>query len=103
MLCMGATAMATNYYAAPGANGSGTSISDPGDLASLASSKSFAGGDSLFLMDGVYYTHSRRLELRSHRSIQYSITYATLLRRAMRVVWQAAKSIWTLPTMWPKC
>ncbi|MBR4276329.1 MAG: hypothetical protein IKQ32_05130 [Prevotella sp.] len=55
MLCMGATAMATNYYAAPGANGSGTSISDPGDLASLASSKSFAGGDSLFLMDGVYY------------------------------------------------
>ncbi len=53
-LCMGLMASATNYYAAPGAKGDGKSISNPGDLNTLAS-KTIAGGDSLFLMDGVYY------------------------------------------------
>ena len=60
MMCAMAlsSAQATNYYAAPGGKGSGTSTSDPGDLCTLAASKSFAGGDSLFLMDGVYYITS---------------------------------------------
>jgi hypothetical protein len=53
-LMAGTVAMATNYYAAPGATGSGTSINDPGDIVKLAS-KTIAGGDSLFLLDGVYY------------------------------------------------
>lgn len=55
LLCMSSLALATNYYAAPSAKGSGKSISDPGDISSLISSKSFVGGDSIFLMDGVYY------------------------------------------------
>lgn len=46
--------MATNYYAKPGATGDGKSISTPGDLNNLAS-KTIQGGDSLFLLDGVYY------------------------------------------------
>lgn len=46
--------MATNYYAAPGASGDGKSTETPGDLNDLAS-KTIAGGDSLFLLDGVYY------------------------------------------------
>lgn len=56
MVCLwvSATALATNYYAAPGATGSGTSIATPGDLNQLAS-KTIQGGDSLFLLDGVYY------------------------------------------------
>ena len=48
------TLNATNYYAAPGATGDGKSINTPGDLNKLAS-KTIAGGDSLFLLDGVYY------------------------------------------------
>ena len=48
------TGFATNYYAAPGATGNGTSVTNPGDLNTLAS-KTIAGGDSLFLMDGIYY------------------------------------------------
>ena len=51
---MTAMSRANNYYAAPGAKGSGTSVSDPGDLNKLAS-KTIAGGDSLYLLDGVYY------------------------------------------------
>ena len=56
-LCACALAMlqATNYYTAPGAKGDGKSINTPGDLNTLASSKSLLGDDSLFLMDGVYY------------------------------------------------
>ena len=54
ILCMTAMSRANNYYAAPGAKGSGTSVSDPGDLNKLAS-KTIAGGDSLYLLDGVYY------------------------------------------------
>ena len=53
-LCITMTGFATNYFAAPGATGSGTSVSNPGDLNKLAS-KTIAGGDSLFLMDGIYY------------------------------------------------
>ena len=52
--CALATLQATNYYAAPGAKGDGKSISNPGDLNNLAA-KTIAGGDSLFLTDGVYY------------------------------------------------
>lgn len=54
MLCMTAMSHANNYYAAPGATGDGKSINTPGDLNTLAS-KTIQGGDSLFLMDGVYY------------------------------------------------
>mgnify|MGYP002625984238 FL=1 len=57
MASLCAIANATNYYAAPGKNGSGTSIDDPGDINKLAS-KTIAGGDSLFLLDGVYYITS---------------------------------------------
>ena len=53
-LCVSAVSMATNYYAAPGATGDGSSINTPGDLNKLAS-KTIQGGDSLFLLDGVYY------------------------------------------------
>lgn len=53
-LSVSAISMATNYYAAPGATGDGMSINTPGDLNKLAS-KTIQGGDSLFLMDGVYY------------------------------------------------
>ena len=53
-LCVSAMSMATNYYAAPGAKGDGKSINTPGDLNTLAN-KTIAGGDSLFLLDGVYY------------------------------------------------
>ena len=52
--CLFGMAQATNYYAAPGAKGDGKSISNPGDLNNLAA-KTIAGGDSLFLTDGVYY------------------------------------------------
>lgn len=54
--CLAASvfAAATNYYAAPGATGDGKTINTPGDLNKLAS-KTIQGGDSLFLMDGVYY------------------------------------------------
>ena len=52
--CLFGMTQATNYYAAPGAKGDGKSISNPGDLNNLAA-KTIAGGDSLFLMDGVYY------------------------------------------------
>ncbi len=51
---MSAMSIATNYYAAPGATGDGKSINTPGDLNYLAS-KTIQGGDSLFLLDGVYY------------------------------------------------
>ena len=54
MLCMTAMSHANNYYAAPGATGDGKSINTPGDLNQLAS-KTIQGGDSLFLMDGIYY------------------------------------------------
>ena len=54
LLGMSTLVSATNYYAAPGAKGDGKSISNPGDLNNLAS-KTIAGGDSLFLLDGVYY------------------------------------------------
>jgi hypothetical protein len=54
-LCLCTTLDATNYYAAPGAKGDGKSINTPGDLNTLASSKNFLSGDSLFLLDGVYY------------------------------------------------
>ncbi len=53
-LCVSAMSTATNYYAAPGAKGDGKSINTPGDLNTLAS-KTIQGGDSLFLLDGVYY------------------------------------------------
>ena len=52
--CLFGMTQATNYYAAPGAKGDGKSISNPGDLNNLAA-KTIAGGDSLFLTDGVYY------------------------------------------------
>ena len=54
ILCLSITTTATNYYAAPGATGDGKSINTPGDINTLAS-KTIAGGDSLFLLDGVYY------------------------------------------------
>ena len=54
MMCMGSSIHATNYYAAPGASGDGKSVNTPGNLNTLAS-KTIQGGDSLFLMDGVYY------------------------------------------------
>ena len=52
-LCLSIATTATNYYTSPGAKGDGKSISTPGDLNNLA--KNLASGDSLFLMDGVYY------------------------------------------------
>ena len=52
-LCLSITMTATNYYTAPGATGNGKALSTPGDLNTLA--KNLASGDSLFLMDGVYY------------------------------------------------
>ena len=54
LVCMCTSMRATNYYAAPGATGDGKTENTPGDLNKLAS-KTIAGGDSLFLMDGVYY------------------------------------------------
>ena len=54
LVCMCTSVMATNYYAAPGATGDGKTENTPGDLNVLAS-KTIVGGDSLFLMDGVYY------------------------------------------------
>lgn len=53
-LSMTVVSMATNYYAAPDATGDGKTVETPGDLNKLAS-KTIAGGDSLFLMDGIYY------------------------------------------------
>ncbi|MCR5151710.1 MAG: hypothetical protein K6A98_00975 [Prevotella sp.] len=54
LACNCAIMLATDYFAAPGAKGSGTSVNDPGDLNILAS-KTIAGGDNLYLLDGVYY------------------------------------------------
>lgn len=56
LVCL-SIAEATNYYAAPGKSGSGKSIDDPGDINNLAA-KVIQGGDSLFLLDGVYYVTS---------------------------------------------
>ena len=58
LLSMSTLVSATNYYAAPGAKGDGKSISNPGDLNTLAAAKDLVGGDSLFLLDGVYYITS---------------------------------------------
>ena len=54
MVCLGSSVQAAKYYAAPGATGDGKTVTNPGDLNKLAS-KTIAGGDSLLLLDGVYY------------------------------------------------
>ena len=58
LLSMSTLVSATNYYAAPGAKGDGKSMTTPGDLNTLAAAKDLVGGDSLFLLDGVYYITS---------------------------------------------
>ncbi len=55
-LCTLATlgAGATDYYAAPGATGDGSSYDKPGDIVKLAANKNLKAGDKIYLEDGVY-------------------------------------------------
>ena len=54
LLCAGAAPlMAATWYAAPGANGSGTSAADPGDLRALVETRA-AAGDTVRLSAGTF-------------------------------------------------
>lgn len=83
-LCMATTAMATNYYAAPGAKGDGKSINTPGDLNNLAA-KTIAGGDSLFLLDGVYYV-TATVDVKTAEGTADKMTYVGAYRGSHPII-----------------
>ena len=83
-LCMSMMMNATNYYAAPEATGDGKSINTPGDLNKLAS-KTIAGGDSLFLMDGVYYI-TETVDVKTAAGTADKMTYVGAYKDAHPIV-----------------
>ena len=83
-LCISLVTNATNYYAAPGAKGDGKSISTPGDLNTLAS-KTIAGGDSLFLMDGVYYI-TATVDVKNAEGTADKMTYVGAMKGAHPII-----------------
>lgn len=76
--------MATNYYAKPGATGDGKSINTPGDLNNLAS-KTIQGGDSLFLMDGVYYI-TASVDVKTAAGTAEKMTYVGAMKGAHPII-----------------
>ena len=82
--CALATLQATNYYTAPGAKGDGKSISTPGDLNTLAS-KTIAGGDSLFLMEGVYYI-TATVDVKTAAGTAEKMTYVGVMKGAHPII-----------------
>ena len=84
LLCASAIAMATNYYAAPGASGDGKSINTPGDINKLAS-KTIAGSDSLFLLDGVYYV-TEAVDVKTAEGTADKMTYVGAYKGAHPII-----------------
>ena len=84
LLCVSVISMATNYYAKPGATGDGKSISTPGDLNNLAS-KTIQGGDSLFLLDGVYYI-TASVDVKTAAGTAEKMTYVGAYKNAHPII-----------------